>query len=226
MLFRSENIINSFFDHVFVINLSSRPEKWTAIQQELDNLGVKNYSRFDAIRPDLEQVPPFLYENMTLGAGAQDLNNYLRGSVGCKLSHLKIIELALEKGYEKILILEDDVGFKRGALRKLRSAIKDLPQDWEMLYLGGNLLLPTTKISRSLSKIQSIYTTHAYGLNLKIAEKILKEAPESGKEIDVFYAEHIQPHTNCFITRKPIALQQKGWSDIIGGIVNYGCGIY
>jgi GR25 family glycosyltransferase involved in LPS biosynthesis len=226
MFFRSENIINTFFDHVFVINLSSRPEKWLAVQKELDNLGVKNYSRFDAIRPVLSQVPLSLYKNMTLGAGAQDLNNYLTGSVGCKLSHLKIIELALSKNYKKILILEDDVGFKKGALRKLKNAIKSLPEDWKMLYLGGNNLLPTTKVSRSLSKIQSIYTTHAYALNLEIGEKILKEAPESGKEIDVFYAEAIQPHANCFITKKPIAYQQKGWSDIVGKVVNYGCSIF
>jgi GR25 family glycosyltransferase involved in LPS biosynthesis len=65
--------------------------------------------------------------------------------MGCALSHLSLwLELANEKlCVENYLILEDDVKFQRGWLEHWREAAKHIPEDYDVLYLGG--VLPPNK---------------------------------------------------------------------------------
>ena len=62
---------------------------------------------------------------------------------------------------------------------KLNLNLKQLPLDWQMLYLGGNLDLsygayPIQKHSDNLFKLNACHTTHAFSVNKSLYEKILK----------------------------------------------------
>jgi len=65
---------------------------------------------------------------------------------GCALSHLSLwSELAAEhESCENYLILEDDVKFKGDWLATWNEAAKEIPSDYDVLYLGG--VLPPNKI--------------------------------------------------------------------------------
>merc|ERR1719272_507038 len=55
--------------------------------------------------------------------------------MGCYMSHLRILKDAEAKGYASALIFEDDLDPVPDALSRL-GAVNDLPQDWDMVYLG------------------------------------------------------------------------------------------
>ena len=58
------------------------------------------------------------------------------GQLGCLLSHINILKDAVNKNYESILILEDDIILSSSFKDRL-SEIKDLMKnDWKILYLG------------------------------------------------------------------------------------------
>ena len=193
-----------------------------AIKKQLKRLGVREFNRFEGIRPNFEDIPEEFYANMKLAPGSSSWHGYIVGSSGCKMSHIEILKQAKSKGLGKILVLEDDAIFKWRASSKIKKALRELPRDWDMIYFGGNSLKPSTEYSKHLSKVTIGYGTLAYGINMRIAEHTITTAAASGKEIDVFYAENIQPGERCFITNPKVAKVSPGWSDILEREVNYG----
>jgi GR25 family glycosyltransferase involved in LPS biosynthesis len=71
--------------------------------------------------------------------------------LGCAMSHLSLwIQLANEKPVcENYLILEDDVKFQKGWLEIWNKAAKDIPEDYDVLYLGG-VLPPNREMFKTL----------------------------------------------------------------------------
>jgi GR25 family glycosyltransferase involved in LPS biosynthesis len=71
--------------------------------------------------------------------------HWKKSVMGCALSHLSLwCELAMEpECCENYLVLEDDVKFKPGWLERWTEAAKHIPEDYDILYLGG--ILPPNK---------------------------------------------------------------------------------
>ncbi len=86
----------------FVINLETRPENLENIHKEMDYIGWE-WERLNAI----------------------NRGNYM----GCTLSHLEIIKIAKERGYERVMIIEDDCVFMpyaKSILNKIEEQISDI----------------------------------------------------------------------------------------------------
>ena len=220
-LFKKNNLLANFFDAVFIINLPGRHKRLQTVSKELMKLGVNKFERFEAMRPRFQDIPKIYYSEMSMAPGALNWESYVVGSSGCKMSHLGIIQIAKERGLQHILILEDDTIFKWRSLNKLLKSIAELPEDWDIIYFGGQNLTPPAKYGKYISRVTSAYGAFAYGVNLRIANHIINSAPISGKEIDVFYADEIQPQGNCFISDPKLAKVRPGWSDILETEVNY-----
>ena len=78
-------------DRIFYINLDHRADRRAEIENELDAKGL-SYERFPAVR----------HETI--------------GGVGCGRSHVGVLRLAKERGYKRILVLEDDFIFTTESL--------------------------------------------------------------------------------------------------------------
>lgn len=222
MFSSSPHIINTAFDRVFVINLERRKDRWQQIVKELSRVGIQNYERFDAINPRFEEISPITYSAMQCAPWTTDRNQYLAGSCGCKFSHVEVVKLSLERGYNKILILEDDVKFNFFSSRNLKRALQELPEDWELLYFAGNNVHQPEPYKANISLVKRTFSTCAYAVNLRIGKIIESFAVNSGLEIDVYYADNIQARKRSYLIRPGIAKQRAGWSDIVGTKVNYG----
>ena len=48
-------------DKIYIINLKHRADRWALCEQQLRSYNITNYTRFDAIRPDLKNVNPIEY---------------------------------------------------------------------------------------------------------------------------------------------------------------------
>ena len=54
------------------------------------------------------------------------------------LSHRAVWSDAIEKGYERIMVLEDDVFFHKNFQREFTKKIAEMPAEWKLLYLGAS----------------------------------------------------------------------------------------
>ena len=122
-----------------IINLRRRPDRLMRFQKEQGRIKEK-IKIVDAVDGRLLRLTPDiqrLFQDNTFG--------WKKGVIGCNLSHLSIwYELAHSNQFiENMLILEDDVKFSKGWEEKLAEAMKYVPTDYDVLYLGG--VLPPNK---------------------------------------------------------------------------------
>ena len=137
---------------------------------------------------------------------------------GNKISHIKLIEKCIEDGIDNILILEDDF--------KIIGDIKNIPEfptEWDILYLGGEVLRKIGPIKngwvRCISKRH-----HAYIINLKntkLITEIKKCLLKKNKKYCDWIAERIHPIFKTYILNPMVITQNNDYSDITKTFENY-----
>lgn len=110
-------------DQIYVVNLERRTDRREHAEKELNSIGLKNYEFFKAIDAAERGLKP-------------DNINFTPGMLGCFLSHRCIWAHALEQGYSRICIFEDDMRFIPKFNQYLELAWLHLPKDWQLAYLG------------------------------------------------------------------------------------------
>ncbi len=138
--------------------------------------------------------------------------------MGCTESHLKLLS---EIKDEVFMICEDDIVLNERVDDWLTVIFDQLPDNFDMLYLGATLNAPLRKYSANLYRLKNAWTTHAIIYNnYRVGEYVLNHREEIRK-IDVFFLEEIQEKFNCFITFPMLATQRPGHSDIINKFTDY-----
>lgn len=185
------------FDKAICINLAHRTDRWEAAQKQFTRFEIE-VERFDAIS----------HENPMTGI------------------HMSYQAILRANRGKQLLILEDDVEFLR-PLSALKDAYNDLPEDWDMLYLGGNAERRQHRHSDWLYKANGILSTHAILYSPKMVNWLADNMFEAHDQIDrsntldVYFMKEIQPEFNCFIVYPQIASQVFGYSDICKMPINY-----
>lgn len=197
--------INDYFDKIYCINLDKRPDRWSISSDEFakNNLNVQ---RFPAVNGDLITE-------------TKNLNKWERA---CFMSHVTIFKEIVDKGYDKVLILEDDIEFINNLQDYFLRNLKYIPSDWSMLYLGGNHLNHPTQINPAIARTSKTYTTGSYGITRKAAEGVLRKIEKVGVnvQIDVFLSD-FHRGGGCYTYSPKIAWQRPGYSDIQQGVQDY-----
>lgn len=196
----------TFYDHfeqAFCINLDKRTDKWSACKKEFEkiNLDVERVSAIDGFLEPPASIRP--------------------GEVGCLKSHLKVFEIARERGLKSFLMLEDDVEFSDNFHERFNELEPQLP-NFEMLYFGIN---PHTgsryEISPSLNRIMGGYAAHCVIFKEPCYDHVINTL--SGPlmyPVDVYYGQ-LQVEHSAYSIKPPIAWQRKSFSDINQEIVDY-----
>ena len=117
------------FDAISVINLPSRPDRRAEMTRELAAIGLDAASPpvvfFDALRPDDAGRFPTI------------------GTRGCFLSHLGVLRAARAAGHGCILVLEDDVNFRRDFIARLDALSAEVDRlGADFWYLGALSVTP------------------------------------------------------------------------------------
>jgi len=96
--------------------------------------------------------------------GIININNKMtKGEIGCYLSHIHMLKKALESK-KQVLILEDDANIEVDTFQKIK-ALKDIPEDWDILSIGYNYFEEFS--INSFNKIKYLHGAHAYLVNNK-----------------------------------------------------------
>ena len=130
--------------------------------------------------------------------------SWKKSVMGCALSHYNIWKQLVNENSPKInnyLVLEDDVRFINTYQADMINSLKNLPEDWDVLYLGGVLPVNRENYPNVLEKIkgnwysivpnpcfsgngQNIpifhHCTYSYIVNRKGATKLLEIIKEDG----------------------------------------------
>jgi len=184
-----------FIDRVVYINLESRTDRRISIETELSKYFPPwKISRFDAIRNE-------------------------KGYLGCAMSHIGVLELAISRGWKNCLIVEDDAiwsNFAEGymLLEKL------ITQPYDVITFGTTF----TTYDRDTYRLQNGQTTTAYLINSQYYQTLLdniKEGLEKLHEtdskkdyaIDVYW-KRLQAKDTWYCIMPALMIQKDGHSDI------------
>ena len=207
-------MLSNTFERVYVINLPRRKERLEAFFQKIPADWPFRYpERYSAIDGGLA-TPPDWWKD---GGGAW----------GCYKAHLRILEDCLSNEIESVLILEDDAVCIDGFTEKVQEFWKHLPDDWEMVYLGGqhiqeNIGLPR-KVNDWVYKPFNINRCHCYGFRgRRMIERAYKHLNnffewKAPHHVDHRLGElHKQMQTGLYVPKEWLVAQEEGQSDICG----------
>lgn len=194
-------MLDKYFDKIFCINLDRRKDRWEETVSELKKWDVlKNVNRISAVD------------------GNKLKNNYpiKNGELGLIETHLKLIRNAKSKKYKNILLIEDDIEFTE-EINNIDNYFNLLPNDWDMLWLGGNHNIHAGKkinlINDKIIKCDETYATQCVAINNSVYDLLIDVLIKKEKPLDVYYSD-VQKFKNCYSFYPSMALQRPSFSDI------------
>jgi GR25 family glycosyltransferase involved in LPS biosynthesis len=217
-------------DAVLVINLDHRTDRWDEIRNHLTTIvPAGKLHRLPAVLgrtlPGYGDAPWF---RRTKRAGTWG------GRAGCMLSHRNALRLARERGWRRVLILEDDA---RIALplqgetgRELAAFLERESRDYGVLFLGFTSprkpVRPLLKLKNgpTVFQVSGCSTTHAYVVDTCLYDKLLASLPSDDRAawawvarhvaIDRWYSLHLDRLTRVAALSPQAVIQGASFSDI------------
>ena len=130
-------ILNKNFDKVYIITLKKSTDRQDRFKDILAGLNYEIFWGVNGYELSLDE----LYDENIYSSDITKNRNITKsdltfGEIGCALSHLKIYQEIIDNNYKKVLILEDDIFVKVENSEKFISVFSELPDDWDLLYLG------------------------------------------------------------------------------------------
>ena len=176
---------------------------------------------------------------------------YILGALGCKMSHLLIINDCINKNYEHILLLEDDAKFHENFNKHyeiLYDNLKNINFNYDMVWLCPNWLYKNNDgilnrcdsykyinenfslVSSSISidnVVGSTLNTAGLFINIKNIKNIIHNFENTLQtEVDIWYRIYIQSLNKTYTTVPNLITQREEISNIESNIVNYSKDIH
>lgn len=125
-------------DAILIVNMAHRTDRWEQLEKQLSEIGVADKMiQIEAI--DGKTLPGYLEKPWFRSHTPGNVSRMKAGSAGCCLSHRKAIQYAKDKGFQRILLMEDDALFNHNLKGKEGAAIGTILEDlnaWDMFYFG------------------------------------------------------------------------------------------
>ena len=194
--------------NIFYINLETRNDRRNSIETQLKNIGLTNFERFNAIK-------------------------VMDGRVGCTMSHIKCLEMAKERGYNHLLICEDDTFFLDPKLFKTQlTTFLNNEHKWDVVLFAGNNVPPYEQIDETCVSVTRCQTTTCYMVNGHYYDTLLANYKEGLAKLMYSPEQHIsyaidkywftlQLKDNWYLITPLTVIQREDYSDIEGRVTNY-----
>lgn len=189
-------------DKTYLINLPHRSDRLRITKQQFAKEGIPMPTIFPAIDSRKLKIKGTTEDN--------------QGLIGCYLSHYCILQMAMLNGYKRIAVFEDDILLVPDFKAKFDSAMTQVPDKWQLLYMGYYERTGTAKIqvSENITIPKNTWGTHAYmvqGDGIKIMYDNLQTIRS---HIDVQISEEIVPKMYTYCINPAICHQSGIKSDI------------
>lgn len=169
------------------------------MRKEFARHGIQSVQRFPAIDGEVVAKPAHW--------------THTAGAYGCLLSHVAVVSEARDSGAANILILEDDVILDSEFQEKFARFIKEVPDDWDMLYLGALHKDEPVKISEHVARITKANSTFAYALNRSVFDEFIALNAWAEDVLDM-NSYLLQQRFNCYCFMPNLAWVDAEYSDV------------
>jgi len=148
-------------ENILYINLEHRKDRKKKVEEQFATLGLKG-ERVDAIY-------------------------HVHGYIGCSMSHIKCLQLAMDRDYPSVCICEDDVYFTNPALfQSLVSQFLKTHSKWDVLLLAGNTIPPYRK-EEGCRQVYYSRTATAYIVQRHYYSTLMDNFKEGLRFLETFY---------------------------------------
>ena len=197
------DLINKFFDKIVIINLKESKQRWDKMESQLKSNGIYNYERFEAI--DVSKAKSYGWSIPKAHQNRATYNINFEMQLACKLSHYEVIKLAKERGYNNVLVMEDDLIFEEEKTKKLNLALQEVVDkniDWDFLYFCLSFEKLDKQVGSYVHKFIQAPSCCCYATNAKCYDKIIQiiEKQQNDPVADIF-CNHIHSNFNCYVIK-------------------------
>ncbi len=193
--------VEDYFQKILVINRTARTDRWEQCLGEFARFDITKFERFDA------------YDHGNIGG-------HIGGNGGATSSHRAVLDVIAYHQWPRTLILEDDFKILHEDFhQKFSDMIGEVPDDWQMLYLGGHYgEKPQARVSKHVIHIGNMLTTSSYAVTWQMAREM---APViyGGGPIDCLYFQFHHSH-KCYILQPRLMVQRESFSDLQGRVMD------
>lgn len=191
-------LLEKIFKHTLVLSLKHRFDRQAQMKNELKKIDI-SWDFFDAVNG---------YEKTT-----NIVSNLLPGEKGIKESHIQMLQKAIDNNWDSIFIFEDDVEFCPNIKIILQEFTKNIPENCDLLYLGGHHRGVLTPVQDNVYQTKSTFTTHAMWISKSIFNKAIDIIKNTDKPLDDCYS-ILQQSILAYVVYPNIVWQRNDYSDI------------
>ena len=204
------NQLNYFHDirHLLYINLDSRIDRRTHFESQFNKIGLQT-QRFSAIR-----------------------NN--DGAIGCSMSHIACLEIAIRNKWDHVLVCEDDATITNPGqlVYQVNQFLNRFKDSWDVLLFGGNNYQPFRIESPECVRVANCQTTTSYLVRRPYFETLLANFKEGLRKliadpsqqpkyaIDQYW-KNLQRKDRWYLIVPITVIQRPDYSDVSKQHVNY-----
>ena len=129
--------LHCYFDKIFVVTVPRFTDRHKKVQQHLQGLPFDFFLGADKLQLNYDTVKTDGTYDEQKAKKLQRQGKVLNlGEVACALSHRMVYEEMIKHSWQRVLILEDDVLPVIKNMLALPEALQELPDNWELVYLG------------------------------------------------------------------------------------------
>jgi glycosyltransferase involved in cell wall biosynthesis len=233
------SLLNSVFDHVYVLNLGRRIDRRVEIIQKLKKYNIKAeiIEAVDGYSAENEKEFYDFYQQPLAGQGShhleQKLNKKMISSPGA-WGYLKTYKIILDdaklKGYRKILCFDDDILFHKSFETELEKSLPKITGDWKLLYLGAtqhewtvphSIIYPENSGKKGVEAPPYYFPvttdgSFAVGIDSSVYDEILGEIGRMNCALDSGPLRTVQQHHpgECYVLSPNLVVADVSQSDI------------
>jgi hypothetical protein len=193
------------FPHRICINLDRRSDRWANCLRQFESHGIS--VRRQSARDGLTLQTPAHWR-------------FGQGAYGCALSHIEAVREARDRGYESLLVFEDDVVLHADFRALFGRFANELPSRWDAILLGSIHHEEPSLVSQHVARITSSYSTFAYALNRSIFDTWLERNEKFTLPVDNVNMT-LQEEFAFYCSLPPLAWVTQDYSDIEDAEVNH-----
>lgn len=217
------NAIQTYFDQIILITLKRRSDRLAHAMGVLAKLGIPESAVELHYGPDRPL----------------DHTGQPNGNLGCTTAHRQVLDLIISRNTPRTLVLEDDfdiafttpqqaslwmrnptMGQRVDAQAVFAQTVPQIPDDWEMLYLGRHFQeMPQKRVSPNLIRIGRMLTTSSYGITCLMAKKMAPSIVGIGPIDNLYGGFHRE--SQCYCVDPTMFIQMPCVSDLREKFENY-----
>ncbi len=157
--------LNNYFDGIYCLTLPHR---------NIDRWEGNCVPQFEA--QSIKGVQPVYGiqgSDLDFSKSPVEINVHRLAEIACAKGHLKCIQKAQADGVKRALFFEDDVRLIEDINNKFSAVWEQIPEDFNMLYFGGNHTGGRAPISPNVARVFRTFALQMYSVNENAYEFII-----------------------------------------------------